>query len=33
MFTTLDPRAQRVAIDALGGQKGAVVALDPSRAR
>jgi penicillin-binding protein A len=27
--TTLDTRAQRVAIDALGGQKGAVVALDP----
>jgi peptidoglycan glycosyltransferase len=30
VFTTLDTRAQRVAIDALGGQKGAVVALDPS---
>ncbi len=29
VFTTLDTRAQRVAIDALGGQKGAVVALDP----
>jgi peptidoglycan glycosyltransferase len=27
--TTLDPGAQRTAIDALGGQKGAVVALDP----
>ncbi|MDX6699016.1 MAG: penicillin-binding protein [Solirubrobacteraceae bacterium] len=27
--TTLDPDAQRTAIDALGGQKGAVVALDP----
>ena len=26
---TLDPNAQRIAIDALGGQKGAVVALDP----
>ena len=30
VFTTLDTRAQRVAIDALGGQKGAVVAMDPS---
>src|SRR4051812_2883981 len=29
VFTTLDTRAQRVAIDALGGQKGAVVAMDP----
>jgi peptidoglycan glycosyltransferase len=29
VITTLDPRAQRAAIDALGGQKGAVVALDP----
>jgi penicillin-binding protein A len=28
--TTLDTQAQRTAIDALGGQKGAVVALDPS---
>jgi penicillin-binding protein A len=28
--TTLDPQAQRTAIDALGGQKGSVVALDPS---
>jgi peptidoglycan glycosyltransferase len=27
--TTLDPRAQRAALDALGGQKGSVVALDP----
>jgi penicillin-binding protein A len=27
--TTLDPRAQRVALSALGGQKGAIVALDP----
>ena len=30
VLTTLDPGAQRAAIDALGGQKGAVVALDPS---
>ena len=30
VFTTLDTRAQRAAIDALGGQKGAVVAMDPS---
>jgi len=29
VVTTLDPRAQRVATDALAGQKGAVVALDP----
>lgn len=29
VITTLDPDAQRTAIDALGGQKGAVVALDP----
>jgi peptidoglycan glycosyltransferase len=29
VITTLDTRAQRVAIDALGGQKGAVVAMDP----
>jgi peptidoglycan glycosyltransferase len=28
--TTLDPQAQRTAIDALGGQRGAVVALDPT---
>lgn len=27
--TTLDPHAQRVALSALGGQKGAIVALDP----
>jgi peptidoglycan glycosyltransferase len=27
--TTLNARAQRVALDALGGQRGAVVALDP----
>ncbi|MDQ4041003.1 MAG: penicillin-binding transpeptidase domain-containing protein, partial [Actinomycetota bacterium] len=27
--TTLDPRAQRVALQALGGRKGSVVALDP----
>jgi penicillin-binding protein A len=27
--TTLDPAAQRTAVDALGGQKGSVVALDP----
>jgi len=26
---TLDPNAQRIAINALGGQKGSVVALDP----
>jgi len=29
VITTLDPDAQRTAIDALGGQKGSVVALDP----
>jgi peptidoglycan glycosyltransferase len=29
VITTLDTQAQRTAIDALGGQKGAVVALDP----
>jgi peptidoglycan glycosyltransferase len=29
VFTTLDPKAQRVAISALGGHQGAVVALDP----
>jgi peptidoglycan glycosyltransferase len=29
VVTTLDPAAQRTAIDALGGQKGSVVALDP----
>jgi penicillin-binding protein A len=27
--TTLSPKAQRTAIDALGGQRGAVVAMDP----
>jgi peptidoglycan glycosyltransferase len=29
VYTTLDPRAQRVAMEALGGQAGSVVALDP----
>jgi penicillin-binding protein A len=29
LLTTLDPAAQRVALDQLGGRKGAVVALDP----
>ncbi|MEA2300835.1 MAG: penicillin-binding protein [Solirubrobacteraceae bacterium] len=29
VITTLDPKAQRVALQALGGQKGAVIALDP----
>ncbi len=29
VYTTLDPAAQRVAISALGGHQGAVVALDP----
>ena len=29
VYTTLDPAAQRVAISALGGHEGAVVALDP----
>jgi len=29
VVTTLDPRAQRVAISALAGRKGSVVALDP----
>ena len=31
--TTLDPKAQRVAEQALGGQKGAIVALNPSNGR
>jgi peptidoglycan glycosyltransferase len=31
--TTLDPRAQQVAVDALGGRKGAVVALDVKTGR
>jgi peptidoglycan glycosyltransferase len=30
VYTTLDPKAQRAAEQALGGQHGAVVALDPS---
>ena len=30
LHTTLDPRAQRTAIAALGGQRGSIVALDPS---
>jgi penicillin-binding protein A len=29
VYTSLDPRAQRVAVQALGGQVGSVVALDP----
>ncbi|HKP88720.1 MAG TPA: penicillin-binding transpeptidase domain-containing protein [Thermoleophilaceae bacterium] len=29
VHTTLDPRAQQTALDALGGQRGSVVALDP----
>ena len=29
MITALDPRGQRAAIEALGGQKGSVVALEP----
>jgi peptidoglycan glycosyltransferase len=29
VLTTLDPEAQRVALQALGGRKGSVVALDP----
>jgi peptidoglycan glycosyltransferase len=29
LHTTLDPRAQRVALSALGGQRGSIVALDP----
>ncbi len=31
--TTLDPTAQKVAINALGGRRGAVVALEPSTGR
>ena len=31
--TTLDPKAQRVALEALGGRRGAVVALEPSTGR
>lgn len=30
LHTTLDPNAQRTAISALGGQRGSIVALDPS---
>jgi peptidoglycan glycosyltransferase len=30
VYTTLDPRAQRVALAGLAGRRGAVVALDPS---
>jgi peptidoglycan glycosyltransferase len=30
VITTLNPRAQRVALDGLAGRKGAVVALDPA---
>ena len=33
VHTTLDPEAQQVAIDALGGQTGSVVALEPSTGR
>jgi penicillin-binding protein A len=29
VYTTLDPKAQNVALNALGGQPGSVVALDP----
>src|SRR5207237_10836897 len=29
LHTTLDPRAQRVALSALGGQRGSIVALHP----
>ncbi|TMK62427.1 MAG: penicillin-binding protein 2 [Actinobacteria bacterium] len=29
LHSTLDPRAQRVALSALGGQRGSIVALDP----
>ena len=30
LITNLDPRAQQVALDALGGRKGSVVAIEPS---
>ncbi|MGH2978283.1 MAG: peptidoglycan D,D-transpeptidase FtsI family protein [Solirubrobacterales bacterium] len=33
IVTTLDPAAQRTAIDALGGRAGAVVALEPATGR
>jgi peptidoglycan glycosyltransferase len=33
VVTTLDPNAQQVATDALGGQNGAVVALEPQTGR
>jgi penicillin-binding protein A len=33
VITTLDPKAQRVALDALGGRRGAVVALEPKTGR
>jgi peptidoglycan glycosyltransferase len=33
LTTTLDPAAQQVALDALGGQAGAVVALEPQTGR
>ena len=29
VLTTLDPEAQRAAVDALGGERGSIVALDP----
>jgi penicillin-binding protein A len=29
VYTTLDPKAQRAAVQALGGQAGSIVALDP----
>lgn len=33
VVTTLDPKAQRVALGALGGRRGAVVALEPATGR
>jgi peptidoglycan glycosyltransferase len=33
LVTTLDPKAQRTAIDALGGRAGAIVALEPATGR
>lgn len=33
LITTLDPKAQKVALQALGGRKGSVVAIDPQSGR
>ncbi len=33
MITTIDPDVQKAAYDALGGKKGAAVAIDPATGR